>query len=185
MSHGHNLSSDTSCGLTEERADLAGGRSATSGRWRRNGGPTRTHALQALSAAIDAGNPAQPGSGQYACPTTDQRGNLGRAMVMPRMGRAATSARTSSRTRILLIAAVSIADSPDPARVGQPLTYTITVTNNGPALAYLVTLTDTLPAGVTFGSATANLGDVQRDQPTRDCRPGNRRPGNPPRRHSW
>jgi cysteine-rich repeat protein len=38
-----------------------------------NGGQTPTHALPAGSPAIDAGNPAAPGSGPGACPTTDQR----------------------------------------------------------------------------------------------------------------
>jgi CSLREA domain-containing protein len=39
-----------------------------------NGGPTQTHALLAGSPAIDAANPAAPGSGGDACPATDQRG---------------------------------------------------------------------------------------------------------------
>jgi CSLREA domain-containing protein len=38
------------------------------------GGPTLTHALMNGSPAIDGGNPATPGSGGTACPTTDQRG---------------------------------------------------------------------------------------------------------------
>ena len=38
------------------------------------GGPSRTHALLAGSPAIDAGNPAVPGSGGAACAATDQRG---------------------------------------------------------------------------------------------------------------
>ena len=39
-----------------------------------NGGPTQTMALLAGSPAIDAGNPAKPGSGKGACEITDQRG---------------------------------------------------------------------------------------------------------------
>ena len=39
-----------------------------------NGGPTFTHALLAGSPAIDARNPAAPGSGGNACEATDQRG---------------------------------------------------------------------------------------------------------------
>ncbi len=39
-----------------------------------NGGPTFTHALLAGSPAIDAGNPASPGSGGIVCEATDQRG---------------------------------------------------------------------------------------------------------------
>ncbi len=49
-------------------------------------------------------------------------------------------------------------DSPDPVLVGQNLTYTITVTNNGPTSAAAVTVTDTLPGGVTFVSATPSQG---------------------------
>jgi CSLREA domain-containing protein len=39
-----------------------------------NGGPTQTAALLAGSPAIDAGNPAKPGTGTGACELTDQRG---------------------------------------------------------------------------------------------------------------
>ena len=39
-----------------------------------NGGPTFTHALLSGSPAIDAGNPATPGSGGNACESSDQRG---------------------------------------------------------------------------------------------------------------
>jgi hypothetical protein len=39
-----------------------------------NGGPTLTHALLPGSPAIDAGNPATPGSGGTACEAIDQRG---------------------------------------------------------------------------------------------------------------
>ncbi|HEX6293012.1 MAG TPA: SdrD B-like domain-containing protein [Herpetosiphonaceae bacterium] len=38
--------------------------------------------------------------------------------------------------------------------VGQTLTYTLTYTNTGPGLAQSVTITDTLPSGLTFVSAT-------------------------------
>jgi hypothetical protein len=39
-----------------------------------NGGPTLTHGWLPGSPAIDAADPAPPGSGGTACPTTDQRG---------------------------------------------------------------------------------------------------------------
>ncbi len=39
-----------------------------------NGGTTKTHALLSGSPAIDAGNPATPGSGGTSCEVTDQRG---------------------------------------------------------------------------------------------------------------
>ncbi len=53
-------------------------------------------------------------------------------------------------------------DSPDPVARGGTLTYHMTVTNNGmptmPATTSGVTLTDLLPAGVTFASATPSSG---------------------------
>ncbi|MGI8521167.1 MAG: DUF11 domain-containing protein, partial [Actinomycetota bacterium] len=50
------------------------------------------------------------------------------------------------------------ADSPDPVFVSQPLTYTLTVRNNGPDNAAGVTVTDPLPGGVVFVSAAASQG---------------------------
>ena len=49
-------------------------------------------------------------------------------------------------------------DWPDPTGVGDLLTYTLTITNNGPAVATGVTLTDTLPTDVTFASASTGCG---------------------------
>jgi len=45
-------------------------------------------------------------------------------------------------------------DSPDPVAAGTELTYSITVTNDGPDDAENVVVTDTLPPGVTFVSDT-------------------------------
>jgi uncharacterized repeat protein (TIGR01451 family) len=49
---------------------------------------------------------------------------------------------------------VTLTASPDPVLVGQTLSYTLAVTNLGPASASSVTITDTLPASVTFVSAS-------------------------------
>ncbi|HMF05149.1 MAG TPA: hypothetical protein VKH17_10065, partial [Acidimicrobiia bacterium] len=50
---------------------------------------------------------------------------------------------------------VTKTDSPDPVPPGTNLSYSITVTNNGGAVAQNVTLSDTVPANTTFVSLTA------------------------------
>lgn len=45
-------------------------------------------------------------------------------------------------------------DSPDPVTLGSNITYTLTIFNGGPSPATDVTVTDTLPASVTFVSAS-------------------------------
>ncbi len=47
-------------------------------------------------------------------------------------------------------------DSPDPVVSGAALTYTITVTNNGPGVATSVKVDDTLPSSVTFVSCATS-----------------------------
>jgi uncharacterized repeat protein (TIGR01451 family) len=54
--------------------------------------------------------------------------------------------------------AISKTDAPDPAPTDGSLVYTLVVTNNGPGTATGVTVLDTLPAGVTFVSATPSQG---------------------------
>lgn len=58
--------------------------------------------------------------------------------------------------------AISKADSPDPVGVGTALTYTIGVQNLGPESAGKVTVTDQLPKGVDFVSATPSAGKCAR-----------------------
>jgi len=60
-------------------------------------------------------------------------------------------------------------DSPDPALVGELLTYSLTVANNGPDAATGVTLTDHLPASVTFVSAVASQGSCEEVSGVVDC----------------
>ena len=59
---------------------------------------------------------------------------------------------------------VTLAASPDPVLVGDQLTYTATVADTGPMGAPDATLRETLPAGVTFVSATASQGSCAQAQ---------------------
>jgi uncharacterized repeat protein (TIGR01451 family) len=70
--------------------------------------------------------------------------------------------------------ALSVADSADPVAEGENVSYTLSVSNQGPDTALNVTLTDTLPEGLSFvsamptqgscmelgGSLTCSLGDI-------------------------
>ena len=51
---------------------------------------------------------------------------------------------------------VSTTDTPDPVVGLQPLTYTLAVNNGGPAIANGLAVTNTLPAGVVFQSASGS-----------------------------
>jgi uncharacterized repeat protein (TIGR01451 family) len=58
------------------------------------------------------------------------------------------------------LVAVSMIEAPDPVFDGNFLTYQITVTNEGPATASSVVITDTLPATVKFSTATLSQGSA-------------------------
>jgi uncharacterized repeat protein (TIGR01451 family) len=66
----------------------------------------------------------------------------------------------SAETTVEDAADLSVAklDDPDPVYLGQPLTYTVLISNDGPSDAVSVTLTDTLPLNVSFGSAVPGQG---------------------------
>jgi uncharacterized repeat protein (TIGR01451 family) len=69
---------------------------------------------------------------------------------------ASTSNLVTARTNADV--AIVKTDSPDPIAVGQFFTYRLAVTNNGPATATNVTISDTLPVQVTFVSVNTSIG---------------------------
>jgi uncharacterized repeat protein (TIGR01451 family) len=70
---------------------------------------------------------------------------------------------------------ITKSDSNDPAPTGRNLTYTLTVTNNGPDATPSVAVRDTLPSSVTFVSVTSSQGTCQGPPPSGnvvDCQLG-------------
>ena len=77
------------------------------------------------------------------------------------MGGGSTSiAKTAAATAPLGLLASDLAieklDGPDPVSAGASLVYTLTVANHGPDEAVLVTVSDTLPPGTDFVSASGD-----------------------------
>ncbi|MGB7922169.1 MAG: hypothetical protein WCF57_02870, partial [Pyrinomonadaceae bacterium] len=71
----------------------------------------------------------------------------------PSSGNNTGTATTTVNTQANL--SVTKTDSPDPVTAGNNLTYTITLTNNGPSDAQTLQLTDNVPTDTTFVSFTA------------------------------
>jgi CSLREA domain-containing protein len=75
LSAGYNLIQNTDgCKVRGTQTGVITGKDPKLGPLAKNGGPTQTMALLSGSPAIDAANPAKPGSGNGACEVTDQRG---------------------------------------------------------------------------------------------------------------
>jgi len=119
-----------------------------------NGGPTFTHALLARGRAVDAGY----------CPgeTTDQRGFARPvdAAVMPNALDACDIGPYELQGPVAIVADLMISQTVNKTSVkqGDLLTYSIRVQNLGPQTAPNVVVTDLLPSGATFVSATHNKG---------------------------
>ncbi len=62
--------------------------------------------------------------------------------------------------------------SPKPVTAGDNLTYTLEATNHGPSVASSVTVSDPLPAGTTFVSATTSAGTCSESAGTLSCSMG-------------
>ena len=83
-------------------------------------------------------------TGEFITATaTDPAGNTSEFSSCVQVGGATTADLAVTQVR-----------TPEVAVINTPVTYTVTVTNNGPTLANGVVLTDTLPAGVNFVSVT-------------------------------
>jgi uncharacterized repeat protein (TIGR01451 family) len=86
------------------------------------------------------------------------------------------SLTTNSASATVVVANANSADmaivktaTPNPVTEGTPLTYSLAVTNNGPASATNVTVTDTLPSTVTYLSSTSTQGSCSEAGGTVTC----------------
>jgi len=73
-----------------------------------------------------------------------------------------TNNSASTTTTVLSDADLSVTktDSPDPVTAGSNIDYLLTVTNNGPAIAQSIVLSDVIPANTTFVSSFVNAGPL-------------------------
>jgi uncharacterized repeat protein (TIGR01451 family) len=135
--------------------------SADLGALANNGGPTQTMALLAGSPAIDHG-------ATISAITTDQRGG-----PRPQPPGGAYDVGAYERGAVVDSAVVKTA-SPSPAKVGQKLTYTLTVKNDGPSPdpAYAVKVVDKLPSSEKFVSAKPSQGSCSYASHTLTCNLG-------------
>jgi predicted outer membrane repeat protein len=118
-----------------------------------NGGPTPTVALQTGSPAIDAGDTDTTG-----LPAFDQRGAGFPRVVNGRVDIGAFEAAAEADLAVTKTGPSSV--SP-----GGNITYSITATNNGPSDAQTVALTDMVPTGTKFVSASTPAGWTQANAP--------------------
>lgn len=151
-SNGNNLDSANSCGFAAA-SDITN-QDPLLGTLANNGGPTQTRELLAGSPAIDAGN---------NCPPTDQRG-----AIRPSNGCDIGAFEVAPEVDL----ALTTDDGEECAALDDVLNYVITVTNNSSADATGVTVTDTLPAAVTFVSVNPSAGSCTVSGSTVTCNIG-------------
>lgn len=144
-SAGGNLTSDASCGFGATSDVVA---AAKLGALADNGGPTPTRMPASDSPAVDAAIAT-------GCPSTDQRGvsrprdGDGDAVATCDVGAVERGGAEAGTADLRL---TKQADR-DEAAIGQLVTYTLTVRNDGPDSALQARITDPLPAGMVFSSS--------------------------------
>lgn len=122
-----------------------------------NGGPVRTLALASGATAIDAADTTECDQlanhcldgASVPCALVDARGQ-----ARPGIGGASAAACDVGAFEATTDANVIVTKTADVGTVfvGDEITYTITLTNGGPDTAYNVSMSDTLPVGVSFVS---------------------------------
>jgi uncharacterized repeat protein (TIGR01451 family) len=141
-SSGHNLVQVASASCVFNKPGDQTGVDPKLGSLADNGGGTQTRALLPGSPAIDTGNTSGCPAGQ------DQRG----------VSRPQGSGCDIGAYEVAIFDLTVSVEVPSTKTVGHLLRYTMTISNLGSGLAEAVTLTDPLPAGATFVSATSSQG---------------------------
>ena len=122
--------------------------------------PPQTFAVGAFPAALAVAD--FNGDGKPDIAIADSVRNM---VTLLLNGTAASTAPPPSSADLSIAAAAS----PNPIAVSSILTYTFTVTNNGPSNATGVALTDTLPSGTSFQSASPSQGTCANSSGTVTC----------------
>jgi uncharacterized repeat protein (TIGR01451 family) len=151
-SGGYNLTSDTTCNLSAANHDVID----TSQYFDSTDSVNGIYTLLS-GPAVDGGAPG-PGTPGVSCPALDQ---LGASHYVDGDGDGVAGCDMGAVELRPLDLSISMTDSPDPVVVGQPLVYTLNVTNQGPERALYVTMFDTLPVGAIFSKVTSNLSGSQ------------------------
>lgn len=152
FSLGYNLSDDDSCDLMAT-GDISN-TNPLLGPLQYNDEETLTHALLPGSPAIDAANPATPGTGNGACETTDQR-----SAMRPVDGDGDGDAVCDIGAFELLPMHLG-KTGPTAVNAYDPITYTLILTNNLPLTLTNIIITDVVPAGATYISGGMHNGGV-------------------------
>ena len=161
-SGGHNLIQNaTGCTIDGDTTGNVLGQDPMLGPLADNGGSTQTHALLAGSPAIDAGNPATPGSGGFACETTDQREiarpqpvggtcDIGAFELVPVATTTTTSTTTTSTTSTSTSTITTTSSAPPSTAIASTTSSSstaVTPTTTPTATTAPPTTTTTLPTG--------------------------------------
>jgi uncharacterized repeat protein (TIGR01451 family) len=144
-----------------------------------NGDGTLSIFTNVLDHASDA---TAPGPGSAAAFDQNELASIGRTFAYndPQGGAGHGEGAPQDRNAELLLddprpppdLSIEKSDSPDPAAIGKTLTYTLEVDNHGPAGAAGVTVADSLPSRVRFGSASATQGTCAHSNGVVTCQLG-------------
>ena len=132
-----------------------------------NGGPTFTQALRQGSPAIDAADPVVCGE-SFAPPATVGAGSIDQRGVARPQGPGTNCDIGAFEAGDADLAVMATANASS-VQVGQQVTFTDVITNNGPVPATGVTFTDPTPAGFAIASTSTSQGSCTHTATTVSC----------------